>query len=541
MDKKKIVLAAFLVAAVILSPAVLASEAEFFATGVSPTHIRAGETATLNITLKNLGTEQAVRVSAGLDPGDLAPIDPVGPTKTQIEVAHGAAPASSFGAVNQAEEIILSFSVKVKPNASAGTYNLPLILNWSGSDGASRSQTIYLGIVVESNHFTALSITGFRPTLISPGEETTLSFTLSNEGDITLENIEVSWTSGDGSFKPLGSVETAYIELLDPKGDELISFKASADQNASSGLHSLDISLTYQDASGKKKTASYTPAVEVERAPEPELNIKMGPLSLSPGGTFAVEMDISNNGASSLHDIVVVWSSEDKAILPAGGDNRIALNGLEAGATATVPIDVIAGFTTGVYPVDIEVSYYDELDKLHKHSTTIGAQIGGGTDFQVSLQQSSGTEQSITVGNIGANTATAVVVSIPRQDGYAAVGPSEVFLGNLDPGDFSVASFNVAPRTGGSSRQPLEIDVAYTGTDGRRRDVVKTITLSAQLSSNASEGGRRPDTVQRQGLTGRSGSQAQGNNGSSYIMWGLGGLAALALFGLLWKYRGRKR
>ena len=106
VNKKGMWIITLFLAVFALAPAIAgATQAEFYLMDASPSQIVAGETMSLNLTLKNLGTTQATRVGVSLDPNDTAPIDSVGPIKIQIEEAAGGYPSSSFGAVNQAEEI----------------------------------------------------------------------------------------------------------------------------------------------------------------------------------------------------------------------------------------------------------------------------------------------------------------------------------------------------------------------------------------------------------------------------------------------------
>ena len=66
------------------------------------------------------------------------------------------------------------------------------------------------------------------------------------------------------------------------------------------------------------------------------------------------------------------------------------------------------------------------------------------TDFDVSFSESSQGEISLSVANVGNNMAYAVKVSVPEQEGYKVSGSSSTIVGNLEKGDYTIASFNVA-------------------------------------------------------------------------------------------------
>jgi len=54
--------------------------------------------------------------------------------------------------------------------------------------------------------------------------------------------------------------------------------------------------------------------------------------------------------------------------------------------------------------------------------------------------------------NTGANTASSVVVSIPQQPSYSTSGTSSTSVGNLDAGDYTLASFSLTSTTSNITR-----------------------------------------------------------------------------------------
>jgi len=535
---KYIWISAVLLAIAFVPSMAAATEAEFFLTGASPAEIMAGETAVLNITLKNMGTEQALRVRVSLDPADTSPIDPVGPIETQIEKGEGAIPSSFFGAVDQAEEITLSYRIAAKYNATRGTYNVPIKLEWANARAEKRNQTLYSGMILLERPIAVLSIKSIEPDALMPGEQAAMTFTLSNEGQETVKDIFLSWSSSDNALRPLGSTDRAYISSLNHSQSLKIPFKVIANQNATAGIHTLSIALSYYDLNNNQKTASFSSALNILRNPEQEINVKINPLSFKPGEKSDVVFEVSNPGASAVRDIAIVWTAQNNALLPLGSDNRITISTLNPNESVKVPVHVTAGLTYGIYPVSIGISYFDQLNEMRERTISSGAVIGGGTDFEVNLQQSAESSTSFSIGNIGINPATAVTVKVPVQDAYAVIGPSALFLGNLDPGDFSVASFQIAPK--GQRGKSLKIEVSYTDTTGERQSVSKEVSIG---SSDSNMQGF-PANVSRQGFASRqaAGAGAAGNTANTrYILLGLGGLAALGAAYFLWKFLKRKK
>lgn len=101
------------------------------------------------------------------------------------------------------------------------------------------------------------------------------------------------------------------------------------------------------------------------------------------------------------------------------------------------------------------------------------------TDFDVVMQDSSASDISFTIANIGRNDATAVTVSILPQAGLGMTGTQSSIIGNLDTGDFTTISFEIAP----GNLKTLAVQIAYTDTAGVRNTIEKNVTISSANSA----------------------------------------------------------
>jgi hypothetical protein len=126
------------------------------------------------------------------------------------------------------------------------------------------------------------------------------------------------------------------------------------------------------------------------------------------------------------------------------------------------------------------------------------------TDFAIVVQESSGTDVSLGVVNIGKNTANSLIVGVPQQTGYRASGTSQQIVGNLEAGDYTIVAFTlqqIMPRNssgmmnsrnatrpgeniGASASEPLKIQLSYTDGIGKRRTVTKDVDYSSQGAGN---------------------------------------------------------
>ncbi|GFO96290.1 hypothetical protein ig2599ANME_0479 [groundwater metagenome] len=168
--------------------------------------------------------------------------------------------------------------------------------------------------------------------------------------------------------------------------------------------------------------------------------------------------------------------------------------------------------------------------------------VGGGTNFDVAFSESTGGETSFSVANIGSNPAYSVSVIIPEQRSWRVSGSNSVIIGNLNKGDYTVASFKLqsstsamtsqnrtAPaganiqersmqRSMNSSSEKVLMQIAYTDTMGERNIIEKEVKIVGVQNMAVTDG--------LTAMQGRRGAVQQ--EGVSYI-WYLIGIAVLVV------------
>ncbi len=123
------------------------------------------------------------------------------------------------------------------------------------------------------------------------------------------------------------------------------------------------------------------------------------------------------------------------------------------------------------------------------------------TSFDAVVQDFSDNQISIALANVGEKTANAAVARIPQQKGYRILGTDGQMIGNLESGDYTIVSFEIAPTTIGRSQDvPLEFQIDYTDSIGERRSVPMNLTLNmnAIANTNATFTGMARSRMQQQ-------------------------------------------
>jgi len=138
------------------------------------------------------------------------------------------------------------------------------------------------------------------------------------------------------------------------------------------------------------------------------------------------------------------------------------------------------------------------------------------TNFDLVIQESSGTDVSIAIANIGKNTANSLIVRIPEQESYKVSGTNGQMVGNLDAGDYTIVSFTLAQVGRGSDSSTLQVQLDYTDSIGERRSIIKDVqfVLASPIGFNMTGNGQVPS-----GNFQRGNFQAQQDNSIFKSIW----------------------
>jgi hypothetical protein len=382
-----------------------------------------------------------------------------------------------------------------------------------------------------------------------------------------------SLVPGEDATQYIGTVQGYQTTTTDTANMRVVKFRLLVDKDASAGTYNLNVLHYAQDSTVKQKD---TLSIDVNSKEIAEI-INIDKTVIVPGKQSGLKFQITNVGNSPLNDITFSWKNSDGVILPVGSDNTKHIKNIGVRQSADVEYQVIADTNadSGLYQLDLTLSFTDSSGSgTTTMSTIAGIYIGGGTDFDVAYSESSGSDVSFSIANVGSNTADSVLMVIPEQNGWTISGSNTAIIGNLNKGDYTVASFSLSSSssnnqstTQGSSQstnrnfQPnaaqgfqrntnstgapsgmsgasadssgkIKVQVVYTNTMGERITVEKDVKMNTQ-SSGSSSGS----------LTGSGYSRNSTSNQSFFTQykWYLIGGAVLlvVIFGYL-RYKKRK-
>lgn len=274
----------------------------------------------------------------------------------------------------------------------------------------------------------------------APGNQGYITLELRNAGSSTIEGISIVANTADYSIiKSLGTWEKSLGDLS-PGSSISTYFYYDVSSSAEEGLYELSFKV-------KTTNAGYHTRYLLMSIEEPEsLDIvSLSPSYLDIGEKTTMTLTVANNGNIDITNVLFTWEDEYTYILPVGTDNRMKITTVPANDTVDILFDVLVSpsLPAGVYPLYITLDYKDHSGQNQTVHSQIGVQIGGATEFEVVVEDSSGSSTTLAIANTGANTASSVIVKIPDQVGYTTSGSNSVNLGNLDAGDYTLATFQL--------------------------------------------------------------------------------------------------
>jgi hypothetical protein len=317
----------------------------------------------------------------------------------------------------------------------------------------------------EKDTAVTLSLVNQDPDPAAAGDTVDVRIGVANLGGIAAANqvVEIvpsypfELLPGDSAVQKIGSIG-AYQGIYD-ENSQIIKFRLMVNKDATEGNYSLQV-LNYEEGSSVKSQTNL--AIDVKGKASADV-IHIDKSVIVPGNETSLKFTINNVGTAPLSDLTFSWDNSDNILLPVESDNTKYIRYIDVGKSADVEYNVIADTNAapGLYKLNLHLTYYDSATDSEKTITSIaGVYVGGGTDFDVAFSESTGTENTFSVANVGSNEAYSVSVIIPEQSGWSVTGSNSAIIGNLDKGDYTVATFSLQSTANSAAFQ--------TGTAGTR-------------------------------------------------------------------------
>lgn len=357
----------------------------------------------------------------------------------------------------------------------------------------------------------------FLPETIYSSDTFSIALDVSNKGSYySITDLNATLILGD-QFEEIENF--AHTDLIKPESTKTLVFTVKAKNETIQGYYPATIRFDYIKNgdpvfSGEDiRNETITIIIPVSRS-EKNINVTVSPESISPSTPSTITFTLQNASEQTISNVSFSWNESTNLVLPIGSDNKRYIESIAPNSSANITYMVAAdpNIETGIYPLEISVSYNDNNGTTSQDSV-VGLLVGGGTDFEISAENNNGV-LSISIANIGSNNADAVVAKLLPSNGITITGSTTSILGSLNKGDFTIASFQIQTNSLSSQNQTqnnslpagnpligaetkptmqdtnrqlknssnITIQIDYTDTTGKRQSIKKTIELSSNSS-----------------------------------------------------------
>lgn len=334
---------------------------------------------------------------------------------------------------------------------------------------------------ISSGEAIIVSLVNQDPDPAVAGEIVELRVGVQNNGQTPAEDLVVKFQpeypfeaiAGEDYVKEIGTLSS----IQSNEGIKVLKFKVKVSGDAREDTYQANV-LQYK----KGYSSSFIEHeldVDVKSNENAEI-IYINKVSLIPGSQDELEFTIHNVGNTPLEDLTFSWFNEDEVVLPVGSADTKYIDEIPIGEKKTLTYDVIADSNAlpGLYKLILSLTYDDPITGIEKTITNnAGIYIGGATDFEIAFSEYSQGEISFTVANVGSNPAYSVAVKVPEQQGWNPTGASTSIIGNLNNGDYTIASFDLQ-----GISPTISLEIIYTDTRGERITIEKNVSMGSSAS-----------------------------------------------------------
>jgi len=257
-------------------------------------------------------------------------------------------------------------------------------------------------------------------------------------------------------------------------------FRIYVNPDAIEGDYYFNLFVTFR---GLQTDISNAPMKVTNKLDDQILTIKGKPMIMlinstidivAPSSKNTETLTFKNTGTGTVQNAVaeIDFASMSSIFSILGGGKQFSLGTLKAGDVSSITFDLAVDIAAnpGVYNIPVKITGQNN----YSTDNVMGLVVAGMTDFDISYVETLGSF-SLNVANVGISPANAVAVNLPRQKNFSITGATSSVIGNLNPGDYTSANFQITKTLGGGNN--LELEILYTDTNGQRHTITKSLPV----------------------------------------------------------------
>jgi hypothetical protein len=269
------------------------------------------------------------------------------------------------------------FSIKVKSDAPAGTYQIPLTLNYTYLYSADQfgvdtiqyyyktvTENVTLPIKIKSD--VSIDVLSATPEHLNVGTEGYINMKIQNTGsDFGTKSVVKILQSGNSPIVPTDS--SVYIGDFPPGSIANCRYKVEVSSDAQPQSYPVDVIVVYQNKEGDF-VPSRSDTIGIPVGGKADFAIISPPPELNPGNKKVINVEFKNTGDTTVYSAQARISAVDPFT---SNDDVAYLGDLKPGqsAKASYIISVDRSATIKEYGLDSEIRYRDALDNTYISDT----------------------------------------------------------------------------------------------------------------------------------------------------------------------------
>ena len=286
-----------------------------------PDPARAGDTVNLRFRIDNTGGGTATGLQVELL--NQYPFSVDGPTVQNIGTVYGYQTDKNY--------VNIEYRVKIDKDVINGQHEIKIRYK----DDQNEWTTSTFNVDISSKQFA--QIIYVDKSILAPGKETDMTFTVTNTGNSPLQNLIFSWSEPTGAVLPVFSDDTKYIKYLDIGKSVDLVYKVIADVNAKPGLYKLNLNLKYESLQNATSSSISTIA-GVFVGGETDFDV-----AFSQSSAGQTSLSVANTGNNPAQSVSVRVPQQNNFRI--SGSNSAIIGNLDKGDYTVVSFQIVQGST----------------------------------------------------------------------------------------------------------------------------------------------------------------------------------------------------
>lgn len=444
------------------------------------TDVRVGSSGTVDVTVRNAGTEPATDAIVTLQSrnGDLA----IGSASEGSRFVGDWAPG---------ETRTLEYEVSASPAAERQPYAFRASASFEDAEGRPQTSAP-LSLAVTPRSEQRFEVVGTESD-VAVGESGTLAVTLRNDGSLPVDDATVTVKSENpGLAFGKSASASRFVGAWTPGAERTVEYEVTATEDAEARSHTLAATVGYEDPEGDPRT-SRPLSLGVTPGPETGFALENVTSDLRVGEEGSIRGAVTNERATVARDVVLTLASTNRNVHPI--ETEHAVGTLPGGGSAEFEfaLDVSSAAEAGPRQFTVRPEYRDADGEPHAADEMVTRRhVGPERDaFEVAVEDgtlASGESHDlrVTVTNNADETLTDVSAKLYTDDPISA-SDDEAYVQRLAPGDSETMTFGVSAGEAIPKAYPVELDVQYDDADGDTK-LSRTYTVPVTVEEPAGGG-----------------------------------------------------